>query len=85
MNQLIEHLCFDIKTVMFLCLLIGIVGEEKEKKSWCFPEEKAEAFQYSSSIFYGAQDVYSQPRNPDPATTVRLFMISSNTADKTTQ
>lgn len=64
--------------------LIGIVGEEKEKKSWCCPEEKAEEFHYSSSIFYGAQDVYSQPLNPGP-TSVRVFMISSNTIQQTRQ
>ncbi|KAG8362898.1 hypothetical protein BUALT_BualtUnG0026800 [Buddleja alternifolia] len=34
-------------------------------KSSCFQKEKVQPFNYSSSIYYGGQDVYSQPKSDE--------------------
>ncbi|PIN06112.1 hypothetical protein CDL12_21341 [Handroanthus impetiginosus] len=37
----------------------------KDKSSYYNQEEKVQPFHYSSSIYYGGQDVYSQPQSAD--------------------
>ncbi|XP_057801319.1 uncharacterized protein LOC131016626 isoform X2 [Salvia miltiorrhiza] len=44
---------------------------EKEKRSY-LEEEKTTPFHYSSSIYYGGQDVYSQPHSSSLTTEMQL-------------